>query len=85
MDDINKFLTETIGECWHEHQINHLGSSKYECSCGGNWDSYALEEPDHHTEIPIDFFTWEGFGKLWEWASEQPWFLKWWVWDHSTP
>lgn len=21
----------------------------------------------------IDFLTWEGFGKLWEWASEQEW------------
>ena len=24
----------------------------------------------------FDFSTWEGFGKLWEWAKKQEWWLK---------
>lgn len=47
---INKFLTEKMGECWHE------------------W------EPKRDNVRNYDFFTWEGFGKLWEWAGEQEWF-----------
>ena len=38
----DKFLTESMGECWHEFSNN--------------------------------FSTWEGFGKLWEWAVKQEWF-----------
>ena len=74
--DINKYLTIAIGGQWYDHKVKHLGSAKYECSCGGSWDSYALESPDHHIEVPIDFDEWEGFGKLWEWAIKQKWWPK---------
>ena len=26
-----------------------------------------------------DFSTWEGFGKLWEWAIEQEWWYEFWI------
>ena len=46
--DVNKFLTEQLGECWLSN-MNYLEN---------------------------DFFTWTGFGLLWEWATKQEW------WNH---
>lgn len=74
-EEIDKYLTEAMGECYFTHEIKHLGFSKYTCSCGGSWDSYALEEPEHCTAVSTDFSTWEGFGKLWEWTRNQEWWL----------
>ena len=72
-EEINKYLTEAMGEQWNSHIITHLGFSKYKCSCGGSWDNYALEEPEHCTKESIDLDTWDGFGKLFTWAKEQGW------------
>ncbi len=53
-EKINKYLTETMGECWHDRMF--AGPPAYKCNkCGANEPSTA--------EIR-DFFTWEGYGKL---------------------
>lgn len=69
---INKFLTEAIGECWHElegkfEEVIWI----YKCTkCG-----YKETEPVLNIHgWQNDFFTWIGFGKLWEWAGNQEWF-----------
>ena len=58
--EINKYLTEAMGECWHEGPLEGRL-----CSCGSMWL--------HCLDMNIDFFTWEGFGKLKEWAEVQKW------------
>lgn len=45
--------------------------------CGHNWyeDKIVYKRPEtciHPNNI--DFSTWEGFGKLWEWSFDQDWF-----------
>jgi len=60
----DKFLTEAMGECWHEWEALEIESA-WECStCKCLWDC---------TKSRVDFSTWEGFGKLWEWAQQQEW------------
>jgi hypothetical protein len=34
---------------------------------------YPADEP--RLFAPLDFSCWEGFGKLWEWAQQQEWWL----------
>lgn len=58
---INKALTLVIGECWHEgymFDVNHIEV------CNNCDKSYVRNN---------NFFTWEGFGKLWEWGQTQDW------------
>ena len=55
------FLCEAMGICWHE---NFPVCDK----CGEEYDVV-----DFHNSLP-DFSTWEGFGKLFEWATQQDWF-----------
>lgn len=65
---INKFLTEKMGKCWHEWKGASSGMTCIKCG-------YRVA---YHTNPPInfDFFTWEGFGKLWEWDIKQEWWKK---------
>lgn len=67
-EDRDKFLTEQMGEFWHERLTG------YDCSCGGKiyWNQCNN----------IGFSTWEGFGKLWEWAQKQEWFENFRVFNH---
>jgi hypothetical protein len=68
MEEINKYLAEAMGECWHEFEIRKLPDSSFHgrvcCHCG---DYQTLAIP------MLDFSTWEGFGKLWEFAIKQEW------------
>lgn len=70
----DKFLTEAVGECWHEDIIN-----EYEVSCtccrkyafGGG--DFVKEYLTNKTRLEFacnnnNFSTWTGFGKLWEWT-----------------
>lgn len=58
----DKFLTEAIGECWHEHTM----------TCGYNLTRTGEYVSDiKSTSYPNDFSSWNGFGKLWEWVSRQ--------------
>ena len=64
MEEINKFLTEKMGECWHIHSLATEDIWGIKCDkCG------IIVTPN----LNNDFLTWEGFGKLWEWAVEQEW------------
>ena len=60
----DKFLTEAMGECWHEAKCSYNDgwSIDYECRCGLRWT-----EEDNQLNNN-NFSTWEGFGKLWEWV-----------------
>ena len=60
----DKFLTEAMGECWHN--IIRTDIPRHTCTrCGEGHD--ALFDFNPHN----NFSTWEGFGKLWEWVSLQ--------------
>lgn len=76
---INQYLTEAMGECWHEWvpAIDKEGgayiSNAWECRCGTKASKLHLTDP-----LPAnnDFFTWQGFGKLWEWAENELWWCR---------
>ena len=64
MEEINKFLTEAMGECWHAHTSVIEGTWGVKCDkCG------IIVTP----KLNNDFLTWEGFGKLWQWGIDQEW------------
>ena len=63
-EEINKYLTEAMGECWH---VFKLIDFEYKCRCG--LDSM------YPTVTNNEFFTWEGFGKLFTWTKEQGWWI----------
>lgn len=54
----DKFLTKAMGECWHDY------------SYPNNCVKCNKQIQDLYF---IDFSTWSGFGKLWEWAQKQEW------------
>lgn len=66
----DKFLTEQMGECWHEfsHEKKAPCGTYKVCVCGR--ENYIF--PCDNTY----FSTWDGFGKLWEWAQKQPFWMK---------
>jgi len=55
----DKFLTEFMGECWHDALTSDQVSFGEICGCS--------QFKDKH----INFSTWEGFGILWEWVYKQ--------------
>lgn len=66
----DKFLTEAMGECWHEWEGPQYykqvdDSPRYVCQLCGIGSAYNTRQ--------TDFSTWTGFGKLWEWAQGQEW------------
>lgn len=65
----DKFLTEAMGETWHEwvlpeEHCKHIPGIRYKCKCGGFHPTLKRNN---------DFSTWAGFGKLWEWSRLQEW------------
>lgn len=72
-----KFLTEAMGDCWHEwsddpKHFNMFGDRIWE-----EW--YCLKCKFHHSVLayPINNFDYassEGFFVLWNWAKAQDWF-----------
>ena len=63
----DKFLTEQMGECWHEWNGQSSGLTCNNCGMRVAYHTNSPKNPD--------FATWTGFGKLWEWAKGQEW---WW-------
>lgn len=61
----DKYLTEAMGLCYHDIKLK----SDYPRDTLISYCSICGEEYVGN----IDFSTWEGFGKLWEWAKEQKW------------
>lgn len=62
MEEISKFLTEAMGECWHEWPDRSTPCVK----CGQRSSMSTIGMHDN-------FLTWGGFGKLWKWANKQEW------------
>lgn len=78
----DKFLTEAMGECWHEWDGGntkpyHDGAKIYFCKCGECvvYDEFYsfTKDVNKHFKIANNFSTWDGFGKLWEWCHKQEW------------
>lgn len=64
----DKYLTEAMGECWHETMLvadEEGGGAPFhicrKCKIG------------MYSKANNNFSTWEGFGKLWEWTQKQEW------------
>jgi len=71
----DKFLTEIIGDCWHEfpkrtYPLVTIIEPQSEICLNCQKSIYITHN--------INFNKWEGFGKLWEWAIEQDWWPKLW-------
>jgi hypothetical protein len=71
MEEINKFLTKAMGNCYHDWEMTSDTPPfrTYDCkSCGIG--------PSVNPSDNTDFLTWEGFGKLWEWAEGELWWCR---------
>ena len=68
----DKFLTESMDKCWHEWPKQGVVNAVGGCLCSkcNRWENENN-----------DFSTWNGFGKLWEWAIKEDW---WFVFLEST-
>ena len=66
----DKFLTEMMGKCWHESagMVWICGN----CKTDIGWRVTNKDSVDVESLNP-NFSTWEGFGKLWEFAIKQEW------------
>ena len=72
----DKFLTEAMGECWHEFPphgaIKVINETDFIIYCLKGCEVVASQaKPYNHP----DFSTWEGFGRLWTFAQKQEWWL----------
>lgn len=64
----DKFLTEAMGECWHEGWQPDEDATLYYCSnCSTYYSQQAIDEQRSL------FSTWAGFGRLWTFAHQQEW------------
>lgn len=66
-EELNNFLTETIGECAHDWETRWAKPTKC-LKCG-----LEAKEPFDILYLTTRFNEWKGFGKLWEWANKQEW------------
>jgi hypothetical protein len=74
MSNRDKYLTEAMGECWHT-----ITNDNYCCPlCGELFNCPKGFDPEEH----INFSTWEGFGKLWEFCQKQEWWENFRVFNH---
>ena len=66
MEERNKYLTEAMGDCWHKWGMPDrftVHCTKCKMNIGRN-----MNMPTKN-----NFSSWEGFGKLFGWASKQDW------------
>lgn len=63
----DKFLTEAMGLCYH---------SNWKSQMAGSFCLDCLYESNSPCNGRIVFYTWAGFGKLWEWAQKQDWWSE---------
>lgn len=70
----NKFLTEAMGECWHEWYVSREFLDEFghgtTQNCSKCWKRKSIRTEN------VKFSTWEGFGKLWEWSQKQEWWKE---------
>ena len=84
MDNRDKFLTEKIWGKWVDSRCRVCGwpiADRIEHGCiPGNCSQRPL--PEKNADSPVDFSTWENFGRLWQWAKEQEWWPGF-IFEHS--
>lgn len=78
MEERDKYLTEAMGECWHEFTLDDPHLKPVEgsygiCNCGYRINYLHFHA---HTKYNPKFSTWDGFGKLYEWSVEQDWWYE---------
>ncbi len=79
-EEIDQYLTEAIGECWHYWQDSTwygVGAMRVDYFCSKCKQRQTTEQnyerkPNKPPQAN-DFSTWEGFGKLFKWAQKQDW------------
>lgn len=64
----DEFLTEAMGECWHEWDSTLIMDIGTMHACKKCPSAVTVKRPYNN-----NFSTWKDFGKLWEWAIEQEW------------
>ena len=63
MEERDKYLTEAMGEHWHNFKdMSVFGDVDICCT---DCDTFSTKNKT--------FSTWDGFGKLYEWSVEQDW------------
>ena len=86
----DKYLTEVMGECWHELKAETSrvtimratgGAICTKCNEYWNYNSGTSRYNSQYNRNEVfpekvnnNFSTWGGFGKLWEWSQKQDWF-----------
>ena len=73
----DKFLTEAMGECFHDWETSDAMPDGwiFKCKkCSEKWRTIDYNEmfPTFPYE-GVNFSIWENFGKLWEWSQKQEW------------
>jgi len=71
-EERDKFLTEAMGGCWHVWKQIYSGGGSHCVHCERYWPLFP-DEPQQRIIQDCRISTWEGFGKLWEWAQKQEW------------
>ena len=75
MSERNKYITEAMGECWHDYfWQDAYPECFYECILCSDQVFGQTMNPSNNSNL--NFSTPEGFFKLWNWAIEQEWWWK---------
>jgi len=69
----DKFLTEAMGECWHNKKEIFSKPDPQSFNGGKIETHYRCGICKMLWKQQNNFSTWEGFGMLWEWAIDQKW------------
>jgi hypothetical protein len=91
--ECTRYLTEAMGDCYHKiekiYYFDSIGKDfYYRCTKCNSVDMHSSDLPSTlglklvKTWDTIDFNTWDGFGKLFEWARKQKWWHEF-AWVHS--
>ena len=71
----DRFLTEAMGECWHEFDAEPSLFGEWEDE--SNYCNKCSYRKGLNDVLPVNnFSSWEDFGKLWDWASSQVGLLR---------
>jgi hypothetical protein len=69
MIERDRFLTEAIGECWHEKVDRFIGNQNFYICSKCDIPHHVLQGHGLHP----NYSAWNGFGKLWDWCLKQEW------------
>jgi hypothetical protein len=76
MEKRDKFLTEAMGECWHDWRDYPAWEGHKDAPEG---ELFVCKQCRAHVSSdigkPFTFSTWENFGKLFLWATTQRWWI----------